>query len=278
MRWMAGFVCLGMALIGLVGCGRVQRGEGSGQVSLASERPRIPKPKVEGSKPSPAVPTAAATTATVSPTPSSVGEKPSAPSPAPAKSPLQASPPSSPPPPLKGQPTLSVEPLPFSDEVRSVRAILESLRTQFDHLSPDEVRMRLLLAEQGLSEIEVRSPALVLWRTALRLEALQKAPTPDLTLAKAWLLRARQWLSGEGLTAVAEAEKALASNRWSEGVGALRSAAQRLRAEEQLAAIAQTRTSLLSALEALEHQKLAVAKAEVGESLKGIDRLLAALP
>jgi len=179
---------------------------------------------------------------------------------------------------LKGQPTLSVEPLPFSDEVRSVRAILESLRTQFDHLSPDEVRMRLLLAEQGLSEIEVRSPALVLWRTALRLEALQKAPTPDLTLAKAWLLRARQWLSGEGLTAIAEAEKALASNRWSEGVGALRSAAQRLRAEEQLAAIAQTRTSLLSALEALEHQKLAVAKAEVGESLKGIDRLLTALP
>jgi len=138
--------------------------------------------------------------------------------------------------------------------------------------------MRLLLAEQGLSEIEVRSPALVLWRTALRLEALQKAPTPDLTLAKAWLLRARQWLSGEGLTAVAEAEKALASNRWSEGVGALRSAAQRLRAEEQLAAIAQTRTSLLSALEALERQKFAVAKAEVGESLKGIDRLLTALP
>ncbi|MFA0730608.1 MAG: hypothetical protein LKKZDAJK_000804 [Candidatus Fervidibacter sp.] len=274
MRWMAGFVCFGMALIGLLGCGRVQRGEGGGQVSLASERPRIPKPKVEGSKPSPAVPTAAATTATVSPTPSSVGEKTSAPS----KPPLQASSPPSPAAPLKGQPTLSVEPLPFSDEVRSVRAILESLRTQFDHLSPDEVRMRLLLAEQGLSEIEVRSPALVLWRTALRLEALQKAPTPDLTLAKAWLLRARQWLSGEGLTAIAEAEKALASNRWSEGVGALRSAAQRLRAEEQLAAIAQTRTSLLSALEALEHQKLAVAKAEVGESLKGIDRLLTALP
>ena len=68
MRWMAGFVCLGMALIGLLGCGRVQRGEGGGQVSLASERPRIPKPKVEGSKPSPAMPTAAATTATVSPT------------------------------------------------------------------------------------------------------------------------------------------------------------------------------------------------------------------
>jgi len=168
--------------------------------------------------------------------------------------------------------------LPLADEVRSVRAILESLRTQFDRLPPEEVRMRLLLAEQGLSEIEVRSPALVLWRTALRLEALQKAPTPDLALAKAWLLRARQWLSEEGLTAITEAEKALAANRWADGIGALRSAAQRWRAEEQLAAIAQTRTSLLNALDALERQKPAVAKAEIGESLKGIDRLLTALP
>jgi hypothetical protein len=296
MRRVTGFVFVGIVAIGLVGCGRVQTGEKVGQATLVSERPRpkATKPTSEAPKPAPLVapatgmttaapsPTAPTPSATpspaTSPTPSPTGEKVSPPAPEKLTPPVSPSPTPAAAPTPKSQPTPTVEVLPLADEVRSVRAILESLRTQFDRLPPDEVRMRLLLAEQGLSEIEVRSPALVLWRTALRLEALQKAPTPDLALAKAWLLRARQWLSGEGLTTITEAEKALAANRWADGIGALRSAAQRWRADEQLAAIAQTRASLLNALDALERQKPAVARAEIGESLKGIDRLLTALP
>lgn len=270
-----------VALAGdLAGCGRLQTDQ-------TTERPSRPRRQLVAAQATPPRPAA------------TVPGAPSAPSaPAPAQSPAtpvtaSTASPSVPPSPqvpaatsapaVEGKsaaPTPPSKPFSLADEARSLRAGLESLRSQFDQLAPEEIRTRLLLAAQSLSEIETRSPALVLWRTALRLEALHKGATPDVAVAKAWLMRARQWVAeeGTGLTALQSAEKALTANRWTDAVAALREAAERLNATDQLNALAQTRASLLSALEAMERHKPAVARAEVSESLKGIDRFLAAIP
>jgi hypothetical protein len=168
----------------------------------------------------------------------------------------------------------------FADEARSVRASADALHSQFDRLPVGEIRSRLLLINQAVSELEVRSPALVLWRTALRLEVMGKAPYPDVASARAWIARARAILTEQkiGLTALANAEAALKTGDWKGAATALRDAANRLKAPEQAEALTQARICLLNALEALERQKSSVAKAEVGEAVKALDRLIASLP
>ncbi len=109
----------------------------------------------------------------------------------------------------------------------------------------------------------------------MRLEALSQATMPDVAAAKLWLERAKELLTpqGLGLTAIGKAEKAMASNRWADAIAALREAADRLKASDQAEALAQTRTGLLNALDALDRQKIPVAKAELGEAFKALDKL-----
>lgn len=296
MRWGMKFVV--MLMLGtLWGCGRIQTEE----VSVVAERPTAPRLKVEKPKevekpPPMAVPSLpskeAAPTAPApqpieegaeTPVPSAPKAPPSTPSavvqPAPQPSTAAVSPttvtPAPTPTPLGAAPSLTI-----TDETRNVRAGIEVLWTQFDRLKPNEARARLLLFNQALSELEVQSPALVLWRTALRLEALSQAAMPNVATAKLWLARAKELLTpqGLGLTALSDAEKALVANNWKEAIAALQGGAQRLNAVEQANALAQARVCLLNALDAIERQKFPVAKAELGEALKVLDKLLGVLP
>lgn len=168
----------------------------------------------------------------------------------------------------------------LSDEAQSLRASVETLRVQFEQLTTDEARTRLTMLNQTLSELEVRLPALVLWRTALRLETLSKATLPDVGTAKQWLMRAKELLSGHdaGLKAIVEAEKALTANKWTNAVAKLRENADRLNASAQAEALMHARTSFLNALDALARNKRSVAKAELGEALKALDKLLSEMP
>lgn len=168
----------------------------------------------------------------------------------------------------------------FADEARSIRSSADALHSQFDKLPVGEIRSRLLLLNQSISELEVRSPALVLWRTALRLDVMSKSPYPDVAAAKAWLSKALAVLAEQkvGLTAISNSESALRTGDWKSAVNALRDAANRLKVTEQAEALTQARISLLNALEALERQKNSVAKAEVGETVKALDRLISVLP
>ncbi len=287
MRWWV--VLIGAVLLGLMGCGRVQRGEETTVAPPAPSRaivavekelpptevPAEPKP-VESAEPKPVesrepVPQ----TKVVEPSPPLTKAEPS----------MAASPETERPVKAKEEapaptPVAEAIPMSFGDEARSVRATADTLQSQFDRLPVGEVRARLLLLNQAVSELEVRSPALVLWRTALRLEVLSKAPYPDIAAARGWLNRARSLLAEQkvGLTTLEKAETALKANDWKGAVVALRDAANRLNAAEQAEALTQTRLALLNAIEALERQKPAVAKAEVGEAVKALDRLIATLP
>ncbi len=276
MRWVMAIVVTGF-LVSLMGCGRLRTGrQAEISVTASPQREKFPTPAAPtesgvGSQAETAGPTPG-TTAQPSLTPKTL----SPPSPErTAQTTLKMAEPPSPATAI-GEQRVAAPLWTLADDARSLRAALDSLRSQFDRLSPEEVRTRLLLLQQGLSELETRSPALVLWRMALRLETLSKGATPDITLAQAWLQRVRPWLeeTGVGLTAWETAMKSLRANRWTEAVNALRDAANQLRASEQLEALTQARVSLLNALEALERHKPAVAKAEVEEGLRAIDRLL----
>lgn len=285
MRWVTA-IAVALFLVSLVGCGRLRTGqqaEISTTVSSQSEKSSTPTAPTK----SEVRPQAATASPTLSPAagPRLTLKTPPSPPPSPptasegaTQTTQKTAELSSPPSPATAivEQKVAAPLWTLTDDARSLRAALDSLRSQFDRLSPEEVRTRLLLLQQGLSELETRSPALVLWRTALRLETLRKAATPDVTLAQAWLQRVRPWLAetGVGLTAWETAMKSLRVSRWTEAVNALRDAADRLRASEQLEALTQARASLLNASEALERHKPAVAKAEVEEGLRAIDQLL----
>jgi len=293
---MRGLICLWvLSLLFVVGCERIKRGEVAVQPVevVKAPKPRTkpremkpPQPEVaqrptvpetvtpetaapETVAPAPAAPEATQP-ATAQPTPTQPTAQPTAPQPAPK--PEVAQPPA---------PTATeVAAVNFADEARSVRATADTLHSQFDRLPVGEIRSRLLLLNQAVSELEVRSPALVLWRTALRLEVTIKAPYPDVASARAWIARARAILTEQkvGLTALANAEAALKTGDWKNATMALRDAANRLKASEQAEALTQARVCLLNALEALDRQKSSVAKAEIGEAVKALDRLIASLP
>ncbi|WP_456338879.1 hypothetical protein [Fervidibacter sacchari] len=296
MRKVRGLICLWvLPLLFVVGCERVKRGEVAVQ---PAEVVKVPKPRVKPKKAEqpqaevaqqPTVPEAAAPEtaapetaapqptapeatqlATTQPTPTQPTPQPTTPQPAPKPEVTQ------PPAPTAAE----VAAVNFADEARSVRASADTLHSQFDRLPVGEIRSRLLLLNQAVSELEVRSPALVLWRTALRLEVTSKAPYPDVASARAWIARARAILTEQkvGLTALANAEAALKTGDWKGAAAALRDAANRLKASEQAEALTQARVCLLNAMEALERQKSSVAKAEVGEAVKALDRLIASLP
>lgn len=296
MQKVRGLICLWvLPLLFVVGCERIKRGEVAVQ---PAEVVKAPKPRVKPKKAEqpqaevaqqPTVPEAAAPEtaapetaapqptapkatqlATTQPTPTQPTPQPTTPQPAPKPEVTQ-------PPALTAAEVAAVN---FADEARSVRASADTLHSQFDRLPVGEIRSRLLLLNQAVSELEVRSPALVLWRTALRLEVTSKAPYPDVASARAWIARARVILTEQkvGLTALANAEAALKTGDWKSAATALRDAANRLKAPEQAEALTQARVCLLNALEALERQKSSVAKAEVGEAVKALDRLIASLP
>jgi len=285
MRWW--MVCVSaMVTVALAGCGRVQRGEV--QVS------QVPMAPVKRAKPPKETKTAETKEPPKSETATKTPEQPAPakeapPSPRTPLAPEGVATPTQTPP-LGATPTLAKpEPVPtpsegvpltFADEARGVRASADTLYGQFDKLPVSEIRTRLLLLNQALSELEVRSPALVLWRTALRLEVLSKAPYPDVAVARAWLSRARTFLAEQkvGLTALEKAEAALRTSDLKSAITALRDAAVRLNAPEQADALTQARLSVLNALEAVERQKPGVAKAEVGETVKTLDRLLILVP
>jgi hypothetical protein len=296
MRKVRGLICLlAFSLVFVVGCERIKRGEVAVQPAEVVKVPKprakpkeakLPQPEIaqqpttpetaapETAAPETAVPQPTATEATqpttAQPTPTQPTPQPTTPQPAPK--PEVAQPPA---------PTaVEVTAVNFADEARSVRASADALHSQFDRLPVGEIRSRLLLLNQAVSELEVRSPALVLWRTALRLEVTSKAPYPDVASARAWIARARAILTEQkvGLTALANAESALKAGDWKGATTALRDAANRLKAPEQAEALTQARVCLLNALEALERQKSSVAKAEVGEVVKALDRLISSLP
>ena len=292
MRKVRGLICLWvLPLLFVVGCERVKRGEVAVQ---PAEVVKVPKPRVKPKKaeqPQAEVaqqPTVPETVTPETAAPETVAPAPAAPE---ATQPITAQPtptqPTTPQPAPK--PEVTQPPAPtaaevaavnFADEARSVRASADTLHSQFDRLPVGEIRSRLLLLNQAVSELEVRSPALVLWRTALRLEVTSKAPYPDVASARAWIARARAILTEQkvGLTALANAETALKTGDWKGAAAALRDAANRLKASEQAEALTQARVCLLNAMEALERQKSSVAKAEVGEAVKALDRLIASLP
>jgi len=281
MRWL---VCVAVTSLLLVpGCERIKRGEpeialspaevkGKPMPSVPKEvKPTQPETQKQERPPSPETPApetpptqTEAPEATVSPT-----TQPQ-PTPQPAAKPETAQPAA--PAPVEAEAS-------FADEARSVRASADALQSLFDKLSVSEIRSRLLLLNQSISELEVRSPALVLWRTALRLEVMSKSPYPDVAAARAWLARARNLLADQkvGLTALSNSETALKGGDWKGAVNALREAANKLKVSEQAEALTQARICLLNALDALERQKNSVAKAEVGEAVKALDRLVSAL-
>ncbi|MFN3421249.1 MAG: hypothetical protein ACK40X_05960 [Armatimonadota bacterium] len=282
MRWP---ICLGLiCLLFVAGCERVRRGEVEA-VDLQPTGPPTKKVKPQIVKPSqPEAPTQeqpAAPETTASETPATQPAKPAT---APQPATVQPSTTQPAPTPEVAQPTTvaTAEPTPmsFADEARSVRASADTLHNQFDRLPVGEIKSRLLLLNQAVSELEVRSPALVLWRTALRLDITSKAPFPDVAIARAWIVRARTILSEQkvGLTALASSEEALKKGDWKGAVSALRDAATKLKAIEQAEALTQARVSLLNALDALEKQKNSVAKAEVSEAVKALDKLISVLP
>ncbi|MFA0748539.1 hypothetical protein [Fervidibacter sp.] len=301
MQKVRGLICLWcLSLLFVVGCERIKRGEVAVQTAevvkapkprVKPEEAKLPQPEVaqQPTAPETAAPeTAAPETAAPQPTPPEATQ-PATAQPTPTKpTPTQPTPqPTTPQPAPK--PEVAQPPTPtaaevaavnFADEARSVRASADALHSQFDRLPVGEIRSRLLLLNQAVSELEVRSPALVLWRTALRLEVTSKAPYPDVASARAWIARARAILTEQkiGLTALANAEAALKTGDWKGAATALRDAANRLKAPEQAEALTQARICLLNALEALERQKSSVAKAEVGEAVKALDRLIASLP
>ncbi len=276
MRWL---VALAMALLlTLIGCGRVRRGEVTTvappllkprQIAEAKAQPEAPPATAEPQQPPP--------TEATQPTPPPetqppAGQKPTAEAAPAAKETAPQQP--------SAAPTPEAVPLSFADEARSVRASADTLQSQFDRLPIEEIRARLLLLNQAVSELEVRAPALVLWRTALRLELLSKAPYPDVAAGRGWLARARSLLAEQkvGLTTLEKGESALKAGDWKGAVTALRETANKLNATEQADSLSQARISLLNALEALERQKGSVAKAEVGEAVKALDRFIATLP
>lgn len=277
MRWL---ICLGtVCLLFVAGCERVQRGE----VKVIDLKPELPTKKVKPQivKPSqPETPTQERPAA-----PETAVPEISATQPAPVPTPQTATvqPITAQPAPETTQPatvvTPELSPISFADEARSIRASADALHSQFDRLPIGEIKSRLLLLNQAVSELEVRSPALVLWRTALRLDLTSKAPYPDVAIAKAWIARARTILTEQkvGLTALASSEEALKKGDWKGAISALRDAATRLKATEQAEALTQARVCLLNALEALERQKSSVSKAEVGEAVKALDRLISVL-
>lgn len=280
MRWL---ICLGtVCFLFIAGCERVQRGEVK-VVDLQPARPPIKKVKPETVKPShPETPTQGQPAAPETTAPETSATQPTAPATAPQPTTVQPS--TTQPAPEVTQPATvaipELAPISFADEARSVRASADTLQNQFDRLPVGEIRSRLLLLNQAVSELEVRSPALVLWRTALRLDITGKAPYPDVSVARAWIARARTILAEQkvGLTALANSEEALKKGDWKGAVSALRDAATKLKAIEQAEALTQARVSLLNALDALEKQKSSVAKAEVSEAVKALDRLISALP
>lgn len=168
----------------------------------------------------------------------------------------------------------------FPDEARSVRASIDALHSQFDKLTVGEIRSRLLLLNQAISELEVRSPALVLWRTSLKLEMMSKSAYSDVSAAKNWLARARNILSEQkvGLTAISNSEAALRNGDWKSAISSLKDVAIKMKFAEQAEALTQARVCLLNAIEALEVQKSSVAKAEIGEAVKAVDKLLSVIP
>lgn len=286
MRWL---ICFGVtSLLLIAGCERIKRGE----VEVAVQPQEAPiatiKPKPQRTakpiqpetpaKEQPSVPeTAAQETPPVQPlapetelTQQPTATQPTTTQPAPKAEIAQ------PPTPT----TAEAMAMSFADEARSIRASADTLHSQFDRLPVGEIRSRLLLLNQAVSELEVRSPALVLWRTALRLDITSKAPYPDVAAARVWLSRARTILAEQkvGLTALANSEAALKKGDWKGATVALRDAATQLKAAEQAEALTQARICLLNALEALERQKSSVAKAEVGEAVKALDRLISVLP
>lgn len=275
-------ICLGaVCLLFVAGCERVQRGE----VKVVDLQPGLPTKKV---KPQIVKPTQPETPAQEQPAapetaaPEISAAQPTAPATAPQPATVQPS--TTQPAPEVTQPSTVVtsEPAPisFADEARSIRASADALHNQFDRLPVGEIKSRLLLLNQAVSELEVRSPALVLWRTALRLDITGKAPYPDVAVARAWIARARTILTEQkvGLTALENSEEALKKGDWKGAVSALRDAATKLKATEQAEALTQARVCLLNALEALERQKSSVSKAEVGEAVKALDRLISVLP
>ncbi len=281
MRWSVALLMVLSAT--LISCGRVQKGE----VATVAPPPLKPRQVVKAKAQPEALPATAEPqqlppTEATQPTPPPEAQPPAEKQPAPEAPPL-----------AKGtvpqQPTVqqpSAAPLPeavpigFADEARSVRASADTLQSQFDRLPIGEIRARLLLLNQAVSELEVRAPALVLWRTALRLELLSKAPYPDVAAGRSWLARARSLLAEQkvGMTTLEKAESALKAGDWKGAATALRETANKLNATEQADALSQARISLLNALEALERQKGSVAKAEVGEAVKALDRFIATLP
>ncbi len=290
MRWL---ICLGtICLLLVTGCERVQRGEvkvidlqPSGPPTK-KVKPQIVKPQIvkpaQPETPKQEQPAAPETSAPETSAPETSVAQPTAPATAPQPATVQPS--TTQPAPEVPQPATVVTPEPapisFADEARSIRASADALHNQFDRLPVGEIKSRLLLLNQAVSELEVRSPALVLWRTALRLDITSKAPYPDVTIARAWIARARTILTEQkvGLTALANSEEALKKGDWKSAVSALRDAATKLKATEQAEALTQARVCLLNALEALERQKGSVSKAEVGEAVKALDRLISALP
>lgn len=278
MRWL---ICLGtVCLLFVAGCERVQRGE----VKVIDLKPGLPTEKVKPKivKPSqPETPTQEQPAAPETAVPEISAAQPTAPATAPQLTTVQPS--TTQPAPEVTQPTTvvtpEIAPISFADEARSIRASADALHSQFDRLPIGEIKSRLLLLNQAVSELEVRSPALVLWRTALRLEITGKAPYPDVAIARAWIARARTILTEQkvGLTALASSEEALKKGDWKGAVSTLRDAATRLKATEQAEALTQARVCLLNALEALERQKSSVSKAEVGEAVKALDRLISVL-
>lgn len=278
MRWL---IFVGMiALSFLTGCERIKRGEVEVAVQPAQKeaptKPVLGKLKpVQPETPPQEQPTGPEAAIPQTAVPETVAQ-PTTPQPT-ATPPAEASKPET------GQPVTPVTPetvgINFADEARSARASADALHSQFDQLPVGEIKARLLLLNQAISELEVRSPALVLWRTALRLEVVSKAPYPDVTIARAWLSRARTILAEQkvGLTSLSNSESALKAGDWKTAINTLREAAARLKAAEQAEALTQARSCLLNALEAMERQKSSVAKAEVGEAVKALDRLIAAL-
>lgn len=288
MRWL--ILLSALAILTLAGCERIQRGE----VKVAVHSPAPPKALVKKVKPIEEKPAQPETLAPEQPSPETAQQTtPQQPMPEPtAAQPQQLQP--TPSQTTTAAPTATVkseiaqQPQPtitetialnFADEARSARASADALHSQFDKLPVSEIRSRLLLLNQAISELEVRSPALVLWRTALRLEVMSKSPYPDVSAARTWLAKAREILAEQkiGLTALSNAESSLKTGDWKSAANALREAANRLKVSEQAEALTQARICLLNALEALERQKNSVAKAEVGEAVKALDRFIATL-
>ncbi|MCS7223139.1 MAG: hypothetical protein NZ959_01070 [Armatimonadetes bacterium] len=222
-----------------------------------SQPAETPQPVSEAKEP--------ATQAPQQPLLQEAAEKPQRPTPAP--SPL---------------PAVATEPLRMTwdpaVELRNLRATIDVLCSDLKKPAANvkEVQERLLFALEWLSEVETRWPSLALWRTWQRLRSLSQSPVPDTRSAAFWLEQLMAMAPQDRIIRdlATKTKNLINRNQWTQGLTVLDQEVQARQVSEILSYLIKVRGSLWAAWQAIGEAKTGVARAELEEAMRAIDRLL----